>query len=188
MYFLVTFKFCMMFSLVDHSLKIRGIQVSDGGDYTCYISTNGPPVSVTHNLQILGKYMSSIHTLQKGLPKFISFLKIYSFFPVCNFYYLPFLFAILHVPFLLANSRYSRIIFPSSPFRDAPLNYPFAAPLIFSPPFCASLLFHSFIFFPLLSLGLSHRSRLKTEEKAKVFASVWSEEFISIPCCASYFV
>jgi hypothetical protein len=42
------------FSLVDFSLRIRSIQVSDGGDYTCYISTNGPPVSVTHNLQILG--------------------------------------------------------------------------------------------------------------------------------------
>ena len=53
---IVSFQICMMFSLVDHSLKIRGIQVSDGGDYTCYISTNGPPVSVTHNLQILGKY------------------------------------------------------------------------------------------------------------------------------------
>jgi hypothetical protein len=46
--------YCLLFSLVDYSLRIRSIQVSDGGDYTCYISTNGPPVSVTHNLQILG--------------------------------------------------------------------------------------------------------------------------------------
>ena len=46
-----------MISLVDYNLRIQNIQPHDGGQYTCYISTDGPVISVTHELQILGKIL-----------------------------------------------------------------------------------------------------------------------------------
>jgi len=40
-------------SLVDFNLRIKDLEAGDAGQYTCYVSTNGPTISVTHNLQIL---------------------------------------------------------------------------------------------------------------------------------------
>ena len=45
---------CMYSSLVDFNLRIKDLEAGDAGQYTCYVSTNGPTISVTHNLQILG--------------------------------------------------------------------------------------------------------------------------------------
>ncbi|XP_023341591.1 lachesin isoform X2 [Eurytemora carolleeae] len=40
-------------SLVEKNLRIKSLEAGDAGTYTCYVSTNGPEVSVSHNLHIL---------------------------------------------------------------------------------------------------------------------------------------
>ena len=45
-----------LLSLVEKNLRIKSLEAGDAGTYTCYVSTNGPEVSVSHNLHILGTY------------------------------------------------------------------------------------------------------------------------------------
>ena len=41
--------------LADHTLEIRNIKPSDGGDYACKISVLGDPIEIKHTLEILRK-------------------------------------------------------------------------------------------------------------------------------------
>ena len=41
--------------LPDHTLELRNIKPSDGGDYSCKISVLGDPIEITHTLEILCK-------------------------------------------------------------------------------------------------------------------------------------
>ena len=41
--------------LPDHTLELRNIKPSDGGDYSCKISVMGDPIEITHTLEILCK-------------------------------------------------------------------------------------------------------------------------------------
>jgi len=50
-----------LLSLVEKNLRIKSLEAGDAGTYTCYVSTNGPEVSVSHNLHILGNYTYIIY-------------------------------------------------------------------------------------------------------------------------------
>ena len=44
------------FSLVGGGLRIERLERGDGGEYTCSIATFTSPVSLTHSLEILGRW------------------------------------------------------------------------------------------------------------------------------------
>ena len=46
--------------LNDHTLEIRNIKPSDGGDYACKISVLGDPIEIRHTLEILCKSLFSV--------------------------------------------------------------------------------------------------------------------------------
>ena len=41
-----------------YNLRVENLQRRDEGQYTCSVSTLGSPVTLTHQLEILGKYFS----------------------------------------------------------------------------------------------------------------------------------
>ena len=57
--------------LADHTLEIRNIKPSDGGDYACKISVLGDPIEIKHTLEILRKPFFSYFFLNvlSGLVK-----------------------------------------------------------------------------------------------------------------------
>ena len=53
--------------LADHTLEIRNIKPSDGGDYACKISVLGDPIEIKHTLEILRKPFFSYYFFLKKL-------------------------------------------------------------------------------------------------------------------------
>ena len=51
--------------LADHTLEIRNIKPSDGGDYACKISVLGDPIEIKHTLEILRKPFFSYYFFKK---------------------------------------------------------------------------------------------------------------------------
>ena len=51
--------------LADHTLEIRNIKPSDGGDYACKISVLGDPIEIKHTLEILRKPFCFLLVLKK---------------------------------------------------------------------------------------------------------------------------
>ena len=64
--------------LADHTLEIRNIKPSDGGDYACKISVLGDPIEIKHTLEILRKSFFGIIFSYFFLEYFLSGLLRYS--------------------------------------------------------------------------------------------------------------